>query len=79
MAGKEAYCFGHREGRLLMMVDFPIVVLANLVGRENCVFNSPGFSVLFLLLPALTGKKLQQRLLSSCTTNVFGVPDRRER
>jgi len=78
MAGKEAYCFGYREGRL-MMFGFPIVVLANLIGRENRVFNSLGFSVLFLLLLSLTGKKLQQRLLSSCTTNVCRVPDGRER
>jgi uncharacterized integral membrane protein len=79
MAGKEAYCFGYREGWLLTVFGFPIIVLANLIGRENHVFNSIGFSILFLLLLALTGKKLKQRLLSSCTTNVCGVPDRRER
>jgi uncharacterized integral membrane protein len=74
MVGKEAYCFGYREGWLLAMLGFPIMVLANLVGRENHIFNSLGFSVLFLLLLSLTGKKLRQRLLSPCTTNVCGLP-----
>ena len=74
MVGKEAYCFGYREGRLLMMIGFPVMVLENLIGRENRIFNSLGFSVLFLLLLSLTGKKLRQRLLSSCTANVCGVP-----
>ena len=76
MAGKEAYCFGYREGWLLAMIVFPVMVLANLLGRENLVFNSVGFSILFLLLLSLTGKKLKQRLLSPCSTNVCGVPDR---
>jgi len=74
MAGKEAYCFGYREGWLLMMIGFPFIVLENLIGRERRVFNSLGFSVLFLLLLSLTGKKLKQRLLSSCTANVCEVP-----
>jgi uncharacterized integral membrane protein len=74
MVGKEAYCFGYREGWLLMMVGFPVMVLENLIGRENRIFNSLGFSVLFLLLLSLTGKKLKQRLLSSCTMNVCGIP-----
>lgn len=73
MAGKEAYCFGYREGWLLAMIGFPIMVLVNLMGRENLIFNSLGFSVLFLLLLSLTGKKLKQRLLSPCPTNVCGV------
>jgi uncharacterized integral membrane protein len=74
MAGKEAYCFGYREGWLLMGLGFPVVVLANLIGKENHIFNSLGFSVLFLLLLSLTGKKLRQKLLSSCTTNVCRPP-----
>jgi uncharacterized integral membrane protein len=67
MAGKEAYCFGYYEGWLLMLVGFPTMVLGNLLGHENHIFNSLGFSVLFLLLLSLTGKKLRQRLLSSCS------------
>jgi uncharacterized integral membrane protein len=77
MVGKEAYCFGYREGWLLMMFGFPVMVLANLLGRENLVFNSIGFSVLFLLLLSLVGKKLKQRLLSSCTTNVCVMPSQK--
>ncbi len=76
MAGKEAYCFGYREGWLLMMVVFPVLVLENIIGRENRVFNSLGFSVLFLLLLSLTSKKLRQRLLSPCTANVCGTSDK---
>ena len=67
MAGKEAYCFGYREGWLLMLLAFPFMVLANLFGKENHIFNSLGFTLLFLLLLSLMGKKLKQRLLSSCT------------
>ena len=78
MVGKEAYCFGYREGWLLMMFGFPIMVLANLLGRENRIFNSLGFSILFLLLLSLVGKKLKQKLLSTCTTNVCGVPTGRQ-
>jgi uncharacterized integral membrane protein len=74
MAGKEAYCFGYREGWMLMRLGFPVMVLANLIGKENRIFNSLGFSVLFLLLLSLTGKKLKQRLLSPCTRNVCGAP-----
>ena len=70
MAGKEAYCFGYREGWVLMTVGFPLVVFANLIGKENRVFNSLGFSVLFLLLLSLTVKKLKQRLLSPCITKL---------
>ncbi len=76
MVGKEAYCFGYREGWLLAMFGFPVMVLANLFGRENHAFNSLGFSILFLLLLSLTGKKLRQKLLSSCSTNVCGIPGR---
>ena len=74
MMGKEAYCFGYREGWLLMLLAFPFMVLVNLLGRENPVLNSTGFSVIFLLLLSLVGKKMKQRLLSACTTNVCGVP-----
>jgi len=35
MVGKEAYCFGYREGWLLMMFGFPIMVLANLLGPRT--------------------------------------------
>ena len=59
MAAKEAYCFGYREGWLLMLL-FPAMVLVNLLGKENRVFNSLGFSILFLLLLSLAGKKLKQ-------------------
>jgi hypothetical protein len=79
MVGKEAYCFGYREGWLLMMFGFPVMVLANLLGRENRVFNSIGFSFLFLLLLSLVGKKLKQRLLSPCSTNVCSVPSQNKR
>jgi uncharacterized integral membrane protein len=65
LVGKEAYCFGYREGWLLMWL-YPIVVLANLLGRENRVFNAIAFSALFLLLLSLVGKKLKQPLLSKC-------------
>jgi len=74
MVGKEAYCFGYREGWLLMLLGFPIMVLANLIGKENHIFNSVGFSAVFLLLLSLTGKKLKQKLLSKCSTNVCGTP-----
>jgi len=70
MAAKEAYCFGYREGWLLMLL-FPIMALVNLLGKENHIFNSLGFSVIFLLLLSLTGKKLRQKLLSKCA-----VPER---
>jgi len=74
MVGKEAYCFGYREGWLLMLLAFPFMVLVNLLGKENHVLNSIGFSIVFLLLLSLVGKKLKQRLLSPCTTNVCGEP-----
>ena len=76
MVGKEAYCFGYREDWLLMMIGFPVMVLENLINRENRVFNSLGFSVQFLLLLSITGKKFKRRLLSSCTANVCGVQSR---
>ncbi len=74
MVGKEAYCFGYREGWVLMTAGFPVMVLMNLLGRENRILNSLGFSALFLLLLSLTGKKLKQPLLSSCPTDAGGLP-----
>jgi hypothetical protein len=61
-----------------MMFGFPVMVLANLLGRENRIFNSLGFSILFLLLLSLVGRKLKKKLLSTCTTNVCGVPTGRQ-
>jgi hypothetical protein len=78
MVGKEAYCFGYREGWLLMMFGFPIMVIANRLGREYRIFNSIGFSILFLLLLSLVGKRLKQKPLSTWATNVCGVPTRRK-
>jgi hypothetical protein len=77
MAGKEAYGFRYREGWLLMLLGFPLLVLANLLGKENRLLNSFGFSALFLLLLSLTGKKLGQPLLSSCPTKICGLPPRK--
>lgn len=65
MTGKEAYCFNYREGWMLLWL-YPILILANLLGKEHRVFNSLGFSAAFLLLLSLTGKKLKQPLLSKC-------------
>jgi len=73
MVGKEAYCFAYREGWVLLWL-YPILVLANLMGKEHRVFNALGFSAAFLLLLSLTGKKLKQPLLSACTTNVCDTP-----
>lgn len=67
LAGKESYCFGYREGRILMWV-YPLVVLVNLFGVHNRVFNSLAFSALFLLNLFLVGKKLKQPLLAPCGT-----------
>lgn len=69
MAGKEAYCFAYREGWMLLWL-YPVLILANLMGKEHRVFNSLGFSAVFLLLLSLVGKKLMQPLLSKCTTSV---------
>ena len=74
IAAKEAYSFGYREGWLLALVAFPVMTFVNLFGRENIVFNSLGFSILFLLLLSLTGRKLKQPVLSKCGTNVCGTP-----
>ncbi len=40
--------------------------------------NSLGFSILFLLLLSLVGKKLKPKLLLTCTANVCGVLTRRQ-
>jgi uncharacterized integral membrane protein len=74
MAGKEAYCFGYREGWFLALAGFPVMIFANLIGRESFISNSLGFSILFLLLLSLTGKKLKQPSLSKCSTNICGSP-----
>lgn len=71
MAAKEAYCFGWREGWMLLWL-YPVLVLANLLGREHVVFNSLGFSAAFLLLLSLTGRKLKQPVLTPCGTNICG-------
>ena len=76
MAGKEAYCFGYAEGWVLLC-GFPVMVLVNLVLKESPIVNSLGFSTVFLLLLSLTGKKLRQPLLSKCSMNVCGLPEKR--
>jgi uncharacterized integral membrane protein len=68
LAGKEAYCFAWREGWVLTGV-YSLLVLANLMGRENVIFNTIGFSAIFLLLLSLAGKKLKQPLLAPCANN----------
>jgi uncharacterized integral membrane protein len=75
MAGKEAYCFGYREGWVLMWT-FPVLIVVNLFARENQIFNALGFSASFIMLLSLFGKKLKQPLLSTCTTNVCGTPEK---
>jgi uncharacterized integral membrane protein len=75
MAGKEAYCFAYREGWMLMWL-YPVLILANLTGIGHPVFNSLGFSAAFLLLLSLTGKKLKQPLLSTCTTGACNAPEK---
>jgi len=74
MVGKEAYCFAYREGWVLLW-SYPVVIIVNLVARENRVINSLAFSAVFLLLLSLTGKKLKQPLLSKCTTDVCVPPE----
>jgi uncharacterized integral membrane protein len=76
LVGKEAYCFAYREGWILMWV-YPLLVFANLMAKESVIFNTIGFSVIFLLLLSLAGKKLKQPLLTSCSTNVCGLPEKK--
>jgi hypothetical protein len=75
MAGKEAYCFGYWEGWLLIPA-FPFMVLVNLFCKENHALNSVGFSLVFLLLLSLAGKKLKRPLLSTAT-NACGDPEKK--
>jgi hypothetical protein len=42
-------------------VVYPLLVLANLIGRENVVLNTISFSAIFLLLVSLTGKNSNSR------------------
>lgn len=76
LAGKEAYCFAYREGWTLMWL-YAVMALANLMGRPGRLFNAVGFSAVFLLILFLTGKKLKQPLLSSCSTNACGLPQKK--
>jgi uncharacterized integral membrane protein len=73
IVGKEAYCFGYREGWVLMWT-FPVLIVVNLFARESRIFNSLGFSATFLMLLSLAGKKLKQPLLSKCAADVCGLP-----
>ena len=75
MAGKEAYYFGYREGWLLLLL-FPVMVLVNLLGKENRAFNSLGFSILFLLLLSLAGKKLKQDFINERLRQDFRIKSR---
>lgn len=68
LAGKEAYCFGWREGWILMWT-YPAVILFNMAARENRIINSLAFSGLFILHLFLTGRKLRQQLLPPCPSN----------
>jgi len=77
LAGKEAYCFQYREGRMLMWL-YPIVILANLFLKAGLVFNTLGFSALFILNLFLTGKKLKQPILASCVSNTCGLPPQKK-
>ena len=65
LAGKEAYCFGWREGWVLGWL-YAGLVIANLAGLSGTVANSIGFSAVFLLLLSLLGRKLRQPLLTPC-------------
>jgi uncharacterized integral membrane protein len=76
LAGKEAYCFAYREGWALMWL-YAIMAAVNLMARESVIFNTIGFSAIFLLLLSLTGKKLKQPLLASCATNVCGMREQK--
>lgn len=59
MAGKEAYCFGYREGWMLMWL-YPALVLLIAAGNENTIINALAFTGHFLLILSLAGKKLRQ-------------------
>jgi uncharacterized integral membrane protein len=63
MAAKEAYCLAFTAGWLLSGF-LPLVVTANLLGKENVIYNSLAFSLIFLLLLFLAGRQLKQPLAS---------------
>jgi len=77
MMSKEAYGLGYREGGLLMMFAFPVLVLINLMNKESFQFNTIGFAILFLLLLFTTGKKLRQPLIFSCSTTIYGTLEKK--
>lgn len=77
IAGKEAYCFAYWEGRMLMWL-YPVIIVANLVWNVSLAVNAPAFSALFILNLFLTGKKLKQPLLTSCVSNVCGLPPQKK-
>ncbi len=72
-AGREAYRFGFVEGWVLL-AGFPLVVFVNLFGKENRIFNTLGFSMLFLMLLSLAGRKVRKRLPSSCSAAAADLP-----
>lgn len=74
MAGKEAYCFAFREGWILMWL-YPFMVFMNLLGIMHQVLNAMAFSIHFLLLLSLAGKKFKQPLLSARTTTACDTPE----
>lgn len=73
IVGKEAYCFGYREGWALMWL-YPLLVIITIVGHEQRIVHSLAFSCHFLLYLSLVGKKLRQPLLASCASNACGTP-----
>ncbi len=79
MAGTEAFCFGYREGWLLMAAGYPIMVLGNLFSKENRIFNGTGFCLLLLLLLSLAVRKLRQPLSASSPAGRGGLPARNRR
>lgn len=72
IVGKEAYCFGYREGWILMWL-YPVFILITAVGREHKAVNSLAFAVHFLLFLSLAGKKLRQPLLAACASSACGA------
>ena len=52
------------------------LVLANLLGAANHLFNAILFGLLAVLLLALTARKLRQPLLAPCSTDSCGQPDK---
>lgn len=66
------------DGKCFIMFGCSVMVLANLLCRENRIFDSLGLSSQFLLQLSLVGTKLKQKPLSPFTTNVCGVPTGRQ-